>query len=146
MTGKGRPSIVTVYPGDLIPYLAVGLWAGVRPEESIRMGWQDIDFERKHIDLPAKITKDHKDDNPIEPILIEWLMLYRPASGQGKIVITTNGNFERSLKRPTSVLGLRIVCATATDRTTWQKFSIRPDRGIYGHSNPDTFLTSITAM
>jgi len=28
MTGKGKPSIVTVYPGDLIPYPAVGLWAG----------------------------------------------------------------------------------------------------------------------
>ena len=139
MAGKGKPSIVTVYPGDLIPYLAVGLWAGVRPEESIRMEWQHIDFERKHIDLPAKIAKDHQRRIiPMEPNLIEWLMAYRPASGQGKIIINHEWKFRAFTK--------------AANFSPWPKDCLRHSYGSYhlakfqhagqtaefmGHANPD---------
>ena len=99
MAGKGKPTIVSVHPGDLIPYLAVGLWAGVRPEESVRMEWQHIDFERRHIDLPAKITKDHQRRIvPMETNLIKWLMPHRPANGQGKIVVNWKWKFRAFTK------------------------------------------------
>jgi len=47
-----------VPPLDLIPIMSLGCFAGVRPEESARMTWEMIDFKKKHIDLPANITKD----------------------------------------------------------------------------------------
>ncbi len=48
---------------DMVPILAVGCFAGVRPDESARLEWQMIDFDRKHIDLPAAITKDGQPPN-----------------------------------------------------------------------------------
>ncbi len=54
---KGKVSIISVHPGDLIPWLTIGLFAGVRPDETLRLDWGDIDFERKHIDLPAAKAK-----------------------------------------------------------------------------------------
>jgi hypothetical protein len=35
---------------DRCPALALGCFAGVRPDESARMKWEMIDFDRKHID------------------------------------------------------------------------------------------------
>ena len=50
-------------PMDMVPILAVGCFVGVRPDESARLEWQMIDFDRKHIDLPAAITKDGQPPN-----------------------------------------------------------------------------------
>ena len=78
----GSISII-VPPMDMVPILTVGCFAGVRPDESARLEWQMIDFDRKHIDLPAAITKDGQrrivdmSDN-----LLEWLFLCRRPSGK----------------------------------------------------------------
>lgn len=71
-----------VPPMDMAPIIAVGCFGGVRPEESARLTWEMVDFKRKHIDLPAEITKDgdrrivEMSDN-----LAEWLMACRKTSG-----------------------------------------------------------------
>jgi integrase len=72
----------TVPPMDMIPIVSVGCFGGVRPEESARMTWDMVDFKRKHIDLPAEITKDG--DRRIVDMpdnLIEWLLACRKDSG-----------------------------------------------------------------
>jgi integrase len=64
------------------PYVAVGLFAGLRPHEAQRTCWEHIDFGNKHFDLPASITKEKK--RRIIPFLgkIEaWLLPYRKDSG-----------------------------------------------------------------
>jgi integrase len=74
---------ILVPPLDMVPVITVGCFAGVRPDESARLEWEMIDFGRKHIDLPAAITKDGErrivdmSDN-----LIEWLFLCRRPSGK----------------------------------------------------------------
>ncbi len=73
---------LSVPPMDFVPIIAVGCFGGVRPDESARMTWEMIDFKRKHIDLPAEITKDG--DRRIVDMsdnLIEWLMACRKRSG-----------------------------------------------------------------
>jgi integrase len=73
---------VTVPPMDLAPIIAVGCFGGVRPEESARMTWDMPDFKRKHIDLPAEITKAGERrivDMPDN--LVEWLLACRKQSG-----------------------------------------------------------------
>ena len=98
-TGKGRIETITVRPGDLIPWLTVGMFAGVRPDEAKRLEWQHIDFQRQHIDLPAKIAKDHRRRIiPMEPNLIDWLEPYRPANGEGRIVRNFRWKFQAFAK------------------------------------------------
>jgi len=72
---------LSVPPMDLAPIVAVGCFGGVRPEESARMGGM-VDFKRKHIDLPAEITKAGERrivDMPDN--LVEWLLPCRKQSG-----------------------------------------------------------------
>ena len=79
---------LTVPPMDFVPIIAVGCFGGVRPEESARMTWDMVDFKRKHIDLPAEITKDG--DRRIVDMpnnLVEWLLACRKESG---LLLPTN--------------------------------------------------------
>ncbi len=74
---------ILIPPMDMVPIITVGRFAGVRPDESARMEWEMIDFDRKHIDLPASIANDSQrriidmSDN-----LLEWLFLCRRSSGK----------------------------------------------------------------
>ena len=67
---------------ELTPWVAVGLFAGLRPEEAQRLSWEEIDFSHRHIDLPAHKSKTR--DRRIIPFLgclDEWLLPYRQKSG-----------------------------------------------------------------
>ncbi len=67
---------------ELTPWVALGLFAGLRPEEAQKLSWEDIDFSRRHIDIPATISKTR--DRRIVPFLghlEEWLLPYRQPSG-----------------------------------------------------------------
>jgi len=59
---------------DLLPGIAIGLFAGVRVFEILRMTWDHVDLHEKMIDLPAEITKrKRKRSIPMEPALVAWL-------------------------------------------------------------------------
>lgn len=59
---------------DLLPFVATGLFAGVRVFEMLRMNWESIDLREQSIDLPAKITKRKRQRSiEIEPVLRIWL-------------------------------------------------------------------------
>lgn len=55
---KYRRTVFRISAMEMAPILCVGCFGGVRPEESVRMTWEMVDFERKHLDLPGEITKD----------------------------------------------------------------------------------------
>jgi hypothetical protein len=82
-TGKDRIETITVRPGDLIPWLTVGI-----------------------LTLSNGLS----------------LIVRRMARGESPGTIV--GNFRHSLNPSISALGLRIVCAIATDRTTWRNTKI----------------------
>jgi integrase len=93
--GKTKISVIKVYPGDLIPWFVLGLFAGLRPEETVRLDWADIDFGRRQIDLPARKAKGRtRRIIPMEPNLIEWLKPYRPGGGKGKVVSNFRWHFQ----------------------------------------------------
>ena len=93
--GKTKMSVIKVHPGELVPWLALGLFAGLRPEETVRLDWGDIDFERRQIDLPAKKAKGRtRRIIPMEPNLIEWLKPYRSADGRRKVVSNFRWHFQ----------------------------------------------------
>lgn len=65
-----------VAPMDMTPIIALGAFAGLRPEESARTTWKMVDFERRHVDLPAEITKDgERRIVDLADNLIEWLLM-----------------------------------------------------------------------
>jgi hypothetical protein len=74
---------ILVPPMDIVPIITVGCFADVRPDESARMEWEMIDLDRKHIDLPAAITKDgQRRIVDISDNLLEWLFLCRSRPGR----------------------------------------------------------------
>jgi len=68
--------------GDLTPWVAVGIFAGLRPEEARRLAWEDIDFKERHIDLPASKAKGRtRRIVPFLGHLEKWLLPYKKDKG-----------------------------------------------------------------
>jgi integrase len=68
---------------DLVPYLALGAFAGPRSAELRRMDWiRNVKFESDRIVLERDITKtDRRRQIPIAPNLRAWLAPYQNAHG-----------------------------------------------------------------
>lgn len=67
---------------DLIPYLTICLFAGLRPGECEKLNFNDINFAGKQIYV-RKETSKIKDDRfvPIEPVLLKWLGSFKNYQG-----------------------------------------------------------------
>jgi integrase len=72
---------------SVAPYLAVSLFAGLRPGEAQQLTWDRIHFETSQIEV-VKSTSKTKETRfvALEPLLVQWLLPYRQP--QGKIVGT----------------------------------------------------------
>lgn len=69
-------------PETVLPVIALGLFAGLRPSEINRLRWEDISWEKRLIDCSAKITKTaSRRWVKISDNLLEWLTPYRHATG-----------------------------------------------------------------
>ena len=72
----------------IVPYLALGAFAGIRRSELLRLRWEDIRFSTGHIFLSADITKTgSKRTIPIADNLKEWIEPL--AQAQGKVMTDT---------------------------------------------------------
>jgi integrase len=64
--------------GKLVPHIAVCLFAGLRPSEASRLGWDKVNFKDKEIRLSATDTKTGRSRIiPLEPTLAAWLRAYQ---------------------------------------------------------------------
>lgn len=74
---------------ELVPYVALGLFAGLRPSEihgdrtgHAPLDWRMIDFDRKLIDVEPEQTKTRDGRNvTMSANLVEWLLPYRQKHG-----------------------------------------------------------------
>jgi integrase len=67
---------------DMVPYMALCLFAGIRPTECTRLEWKRIDFTRREIDIIAEISKTGDERYvSMSDNLVEWLLPYRQPSG-----------------------------------------------------------------
>ena len=84
---------------DLIPYHALGLFAGMRPMELARLEWKDVDMIEGHIEVPPGVVKPTTRKGvtvgrrriiDMEPNLRAWLEAFVANGGstEGKIVDT----------------------------------------------------------
>jgi integrase len=67
---------------DVLPYVAIGLFAGLRPAEIDRLDWSEIDFESGLIEVKAAKSKTaQRRFVTIQPNLREWLLPLRQHKG-----------------------------------------------------------------
>ena len=78
----------TEVTGLLIPYTAIGIFAGVRPAELQRLTWENIDLKEKFIHVGAKASKtSERRLVDINDNLLDWLL---PAEAMGTPIFPKN--------------------------------------------------------
>jgi integrase len=79
---EARALLVNAAP-EIVPYLAIGLFAGLRRAEIERLDWSEIDFESGHIEVTAEKSKSKMANRfiTIQPNLRKWLMPHRQLKG-----------------------------------------------------------------
>ena len=87
----GRPGILTVDQAarlleavtpEILPFIAVGLFAGLRRAEIERLDWSEVDFDSGLIEVTAAKAKTAmRRFVKIEPNLREWLQPHRKLKG-----------------------------------------------------------------
>jgi integrase len=67
---------------DVLPYLALGAFAGIRTAEIVRLDWQEINFETGYIEIKkSKAKTKGRRLITMQPNLVEWLKKARKRSG-----------------------------------------------------------------
>jgi integrase len=68
---------------DLVPFLALGAFAGLRHAEILRLDWEDVRFAQGFVEVKAKKAKTaQRRLIPIQPNLQAWLAPYRGRTGK----------------------------------------------------------------
>src|SRR4029450_12435632 len=74
--------LLAAAPPDYLPVLAIGAFAGLRPEEINKLRWEDLDFEERTIRVNASAAKTRKKRfAEISESLQAWLHLYPGRTG-----------------------------------------------------------------
>jgi integrase len=74
---------------QLVPFTAIGFFAGIRPEELTELDWKDVDLAAKEITVPAEVSKTNTRRFPtLSDNAVAWLQAYIRAGGktEGKLV------------------------------------------------------------
>jgi integrase len=68
---------------EVLPYIAIGLFAGLRRAEIERLDWSEIDFDSGHIEVTAEKSKSKLANRfiTLQPCLRAWLMPVRKLRG-----------------------------------------------------------------
>jgi len=111
----------------LVPRLALGLFLGLRPSETNRLSWEDIDFNRG--DVRVYNTNKVKDERYIElnPTAFAWLKKYR---GVGKVENVSEGKLRRAWDDIREELGWNLT-RTPTNKKDWASDILRHSYGSY---------------
>jgi len=64
------------------PYVALGLYAGIRSSELLQLRWTDINLDRRLVTVPARISKGRGMRNiDLESNCVQWLRLFERKTG-----------------------------------------------------------------
>jgi integrase len=95
-------SLLNNASAEILPFFAIGLFAGLRRAEIERLDWSEIDFDSGLIEVTAAKAKGARRRLvPIQPNLREWLMPLRKLSG--KVV---PDNFRRAFDQARQAAGI----------------------------------------
>ena len=92
-------AMLTLCDKNLVPFLAIGLFAGIRSAELARLKWENIDWVGGNIRLDREITKTNQSRlAPLMPNLAEWLAPYKDL--KGNILASTKSRYPTTLISP----------------------------------------------
>jgi integrase len=90
-------------PAELIPYVAIGTFAGLRRAELERVDWKEIDLHSRLIEVTASKAKSaRRRFVRIKPNLFRWLKPYAQSSGA-----VTPSDFNRLLEKARKAAGIQ---------------------------------------
>jgi integrase len=76
-------NLLAAAPPDYVPVLAIGAFAGLRPEEINKLRWEDLDFQERTIRVNASAAKTRKKRfAEISDNLAAWLKPYAGRTGR----------------------------------------------------------------
>ncbi len=115
-TPEEMRQILTNCEPKMIPYMAIGAFAGLRSAEIGRLDWSAIDFDSGYIKVSGEITKTQQRRLiPILPALKAWLLPHKKDSGP-----VTFFTFRKGIRR----------CAKAAG-VEWKSNALRHSFGSY---------------
>ncbi len=83
LTAEEMTKLLQTAPPHLVVPLAIKAFSGVRTEEMIRLRWEHINWETRHICLPASVTKNSQRRLiPLSENLIAWIKPLRQPAGR----------------------------------------------------------------
>ncbi len=117
LTADQMAQLLSAADFDLIPFFAIGAFAGLRHWEMLRMVWRDINFEEGHILVAAEKAKTaQRRIVSIQPNLAAWLAPYLNHQGS----ICPYALMTASIKTLTTEIGIK-----------WPKNALRHSYGSY---------------
>lgn len=85
---------------ELVPALALGAFAGIRPEELKRLDWSDIHLDEGHIEIRAANAKTRvRRLVPVQPNLRAWLVPHAKVSGAVEPFVNLGNQFLKLANR-----------------------------------------------
>jgi len=117
LTVTQAAALLTACGSDMLPYVAISLFAGLRAAELQKLDWSEVDFESGHIEVTAAKSKTAKRRLvPISANLADWI---RPLA---------------SIAGPVAPVGLRKRFDAVKDRAgfaEWPQNAMRHSFGSY---------------
>ena len=96
-------ALLVTAPKELVPYFAIGLFAGLRRAELERLDWSEIDFESGLIEVKAEKSKTAmRRLVTLQPILREWLLPLRQHKGN----VTPQSCFREMFEQTRAAAGI----------------------------------------
>jgi len=115
-------------PAKLLPFFAVGAFAGLRSQEIMRLDWSDIRFEQGFIEVAAAKAKTaSRRLAPLLPVLAAWLLPLRKKSGH--VVGYTRNDMLSVARQEFCKTG--IICDDETIEFTWKPNALRHSYASY---------------
>jgi len=118
---------VQAFRPDLLPFIAIGAFAGVRTAELARMTWANVDWEQGFIEVSANEAKTAQRRHvPIQPNLAAWLKPYRHQDGP----ICPAGRFQLAARK---LLETRVELSSGESLSGigWKHNALRHSYGSY---------------
>ena len=130
----------------LLPYHALGLFAGIRPKELTRMTWEHIHMGDREIKLPPKVTKTRNGRTiSMERALLRWLNFHIKNGGNRSDEIVPQKNLRKrleSVRRQAGVVPWIQDVMRHSFASHWIKAFEDKDRllGYMGHATDDMLV------